>query len=174
MFMKVKLPWNVMIPAEDMDMKGLLQRSIIIRLLDDFASKKATKDLGYFVALKDLEEIGEGRIRGNNGEVVFPVVFTGVTFKIFKGEILNGVVHKVFKSGVLLRSGPCETVYLSNLKMPGYDYIHGEDPIFVNQNLSRIQIGSTVRFVVLAVDWREAEKDFIVLASLVGDYLGLV
>lgn len=172
--MKVKLPWNVMIPAEDMDMKGLLQRSILIRLLDDFASKKATKDLGYLVALKDLEEIGEGRIRENNGEVVFPVVFTGVTFKIFKEEILNGVVHKVFKSGVLLRSGPCETVYLSNLKMPGYEYIPGEDPVFVNQNLSRIQIGSTVRFVVLAVDWREAEKDFIVLASLVGDYLGPV
>ncbi|CAA7012825.1 unnamed protein product [Microthlaspi erraticum] len=174
MFIKVKLPWNVTVPAEDMDMKGQLQRSILIRLLDAFASKKATKDLGYFVALKDLEEIGEGKIRENTGEVVFPVVFNGITFKIFTGEILNGVVHKVFKSGVLLRSGPCETVYLSNLKMPGYDYIHGEEPIFVNQNLSRIEIGSSVRFVVLAVDYREAEKDFIVLASLVGDFLGLL
>nr|VDD51696.1 unnamed protein product [Brassica oleracea] len=77
MFIKVKLPWNVMIPAEAMDPNGLMiQRAVLIRLLDAFASKKATKDLGYFIALKNLEEIGEGRIRETTGQIVFPVVFS--------------------------------------------------------------------------------------------------
>jgi hypothetical protein len=40
MFLKVQLPWNVIIAAENLDAKGLmLQRAIIIRLLGDFAAK---------------------------------------------------------------------------------------------------------------------------------------
>ncbi|KAG5415571.1 hypothetical protein IGI04_003138 [Brassica rapa subsp. trilocularis] len=173
MFIKVKLPWNVMIPAEAMDPNGLMiQRAVLIRLLDAFASKKATKDLGYFIALKNLEEIGEGRIRETTGEIVFPVVFSGITFKMFKGEIVHGVVRQVHKSGVFLRCGPCENVYLSQYKMPGYDYIVEGNPLFMNQNMSRIQIGSTVRFIVLDIQWKEAEKEFIALASLEGNNLG--
>ncbi|CAN6918651.1 unnamed protein product [Brassica oleracea] len=173
MFIKVKLPWNVMIPAEAMDPNGLMiQRAVLIRLLDAFASKKATKDLGYFIALKNLEEIGEGRIKETTGEIVFPVVFSGITFKMFKGEIVHGVVRQVHKSGVFLRCGPCENVYLSQYKMPGYDYVVQGNPLFMNQNMSRIQIGSTVRVIVLDIQWKEAEKEFIALASLEGNNLG--
>ncbi|KAF8088974.1 hypothetical protein N665_0522s0003 [Sinapis alba] len=173
MFIKVKLPWNVMIPAEAMDPNGLMiQRAVLIRLLDAFASKKATKDLGYFIALKNLEEVGEGRIRETTGEIVFPVVFSGITFKMFKGEIVHGVVHKVHKSGVFLRCGPCENVYLSQYKMPGYDYVAQGNPLFMNHDMSRIQIGSTVRVIVLDIQWKEAEKEFIALASLEGNNLG--
>jgi len=40
MFLKVQLPWNVIIAAENLDAKGLmLQRAIIIRLLGDFAAR---------------------------------------------------------------------------------------------------------------------------------------
>ncbi|VVA98672.1 unnamed protein product [Arabis nemorensis] len=174
MFIKVKLPGSVTIPAEDMDKGLILQRAILIRLLNAFASKKATNDLGYFIALTTLEEIGEGKIREHTGEILFPVVFSGITFKLFRGEITRGVVHKVFKSGVLLRCGPCENIYLSNLKMTGYKYIPGESPIFVNENMSRIQIDSTVRFIVIATEWKEAEREFFALASIEGDYLGPV
>jgi DNA-directed RNA polymerase-4/5 subunit 7 len=44
MFLKVQLPLNVIIAAENLDAKGLmLQWAIIIRLLGDFAARKATK-----------------------------------------------------------------------------------------------------------------------------------
>ena len=49
MFIKVKLPWDVTIPAEDMDTGLMLQRAIVIRLLEAFSKEKATKDLGYFI-----------------------------------------------------------------------------------------------------------------------------
>ncbi|KAH7521126.1 hypothetical protein FEM48_Zijuj07G0000100 [Ziziphus jujuba var. spinosa] len=95
MFLKVQLPWNVVIPAENLDAKGLmLQKAIVIRLMDEFATKKATKDLGYFLAVTTLDKVGEGKVRQNTGDVMFPVVFSGITFKLYRGEILEGVVHK--------------------------------------------------------------------------------
>lgn len=173
MFLKVQLPWNVMIPAENMDAKGLiLKRAILVELLDVFASKKATKELGYYVAVTTLDKIGEGKIREHTGEVLFPVMFSGMTFKIFKGEIIQGVVHKVLKHGVFMRCGPIENVYLSYMKMPDYKYIPGENPIFMNDKMSRIQVEATVRVVVLGTKWMEAEREFQALASLEGDYLG--
>ncbi|CAE6196297.1 unnamed protein product [Arabidopsis arenosa] len=173
MFLKVQLPWNVMIPAENMDAKGLiLKRAILVELLDAFASKKATKELGYYVAVTTLDKIGEGKIREHTGEVLFPVMFSGMTFKIFKGEIIHGVVHKLLKHGVFMRCGPIENVYLSYTKMPDYKYVPGENPIFMNEKTSRIQVETTVRVVVIGIKWMEAEREFQALASLEGDYLG--
>ncbi|KAJ6911161.1 hypothetical protein NC652_021713 [Populus alba x Populus x berolinensis] len=175
MFLKVQLPWNVIIPAENLDAKGLmLQRSIVVRLLDDFAKKRATKDLGYYLAVSTLESIGEGKVRQHTGDVLFPVVFSGITFKIFRGEILDGIVHKVLKHGVLLRCGPIENIYLSCMKMPDYRYVPGENPVFLNEKTSKIEKDVVVRFVVLGTKWLEAEREFQALVSLEGDYLGPV
>ncbi|CAB78508.1 RNA polymerase II fifth largest subunit like protein [Arabidopsis thaliana] len=156
-----------------MDAKGLmLKRAILVELLEAFASKKATKELGYYVAVTTLDKIGEGKIREHTGEVLFPVMFSGMTFKIFKGEIIHGVVHKVLKHGVFMRCGPIENVYLSYTKMPDYKYIPGENPIFMNEKTSRIQVETTVRVVVIGIKWMEVEREFQALASLEGDYLG--
>uniref|UniRef100_A0A6N2N5S9 DNA-directed RNA polymerase subunit n=1 Tax=Salix viminalis TaxID=40686 RepID=A0A6N2N5S9_SALVM len=150
----------------------MLQRSIVVCLLDDFAKKRATKDLGYYLAVSTLESIGEGKVRQQTGDVLFPVVFSGITFKIFRGEILEGVVHKVLKHGVLLKCGPIENIYLSSLKMPGYRYVPGENPVFLNDKTSKIGKDVAVRFIVLGTKWLEAEREFQALVSLEGDYLG--
>ncbi|XP_031403034.1 DNA-directed RNA polymerase V subunit 7-like [Punica granatum] len=175
MFLEVQLPWNVIIPAENLDEKGLmLQRSIIIRLLDDFASKKATKELGYYLAVTTLLNIGEGKVRQHTGDILFPVVFRGITFNLFRGEIVEGVVHKVLKHGVFLRCGPMEHIYLSSTKMPDYRYVPGENPVFLNEKLSKIGKDAMVRVIVLATMWLEVEREFRALVSLEGDFLGPV
>ena len=175
MFLKVQLPSNVIIAAENLQPESLmLQRAIIIRLLSDFAAKKAAKDLGYFLAVTSLEKIGEGKVRQHTGDVLFPVVFNAITFKIFRGEVLEGVVHKVLKHGVFMRCGPIENAYLSNMKMPDYHYVPGENPCFMNAKMSKIGKDVVVRFVVIGTKWLEAEREFQALVSLEGDYLGPV
>lgn len=175
MYLKVQLPWNVIIPAENLDAKGLmLQRSIIIRLLDEFSAKKSTKDLGYFLAVKTLDSIGEGKVRQHSGDVLFPVVFSCITWKLFRGEVLEGSVHKILKHGVFLRCGPVENIYLSDKKMPDYRYVPGENPVFLNDKMSKIEKDAVVRFIVIGTKWIEAEREFQAVVTLEGDFLGPV
>ncbi|KAI3504213.1 hypothetical protein L1887_32758 [Cichorium endivia] len=176
MFLKVQLNWNVVIPAESLDIKGLmLQKAILIRLLDDFAAKKATKDLGYLLAVTTLDKIGEGKVREHSGDVLFPVTFTCLSFKVFRGEIVEGVVHKILKHGVFMRCGPIENLYLSNQKMRDYGYQIGESPCFLNTTTgSRIEKDVGVRCVVIGVKYMEAMKEFQAVVGLEGDYLGPV
>ncbi|KAL3538633.1 hypothetical protein ACH5RR_001999 [Cinchona calisaya] len=174
MFLQSKLSWNVIIPPENLDSNGIaLQKAIVVRLMDDFATKKATKDLGYLLAITTLDKVGEGKIRERSGDVIFPVDFTCITFKVFKGEVLEGTVHKIFKHGVFLRTGPMDKVYLSHQKMPDYRYVPGENPIFISET-SKIEKGVTVRYVVIGEKYVEAEGDFQAVVGLDGDFLGPV
>lgn len=175
MFLKSQLTWNVIVPAEALDEEGLLlQRSILINLLEEFAIKKATKDLGYFLAVTSLEKIGEGKVKQESGDVLFPVAFSCLTFRICKGEILEGVVHKILKHGVFLRCGPVETIFLSAQKMPGYQHVPGENPVFISEKQSKIEKDVVVRFSVIGTKWVEAEREFQALVNLDGDFLGPV
>ncbi|KAL0457086.1 UNVERIFIED_CONTAM: DNA-directed RNA polymerase V subunit [Sesamum latifolium] len=147
MFLRSQLSWNVVIPAQNLDAEGLiLQKAILIGLLEEFAAKKASKDIGYFLALHHLQDV--------------------------PGEILEGVVHKILKHGVFVKCGPAEKVYISHLKMADYQYMPGENPCFRNDKSSKIEKGTVVRFLVLAEKYDEAEKDFRAVVSLEGDYLG--
>ncbi|PIN08836.1 DNA-directed RNA polymerase subunit E' [Handroanthus impetiginosus] len=175
MYLKSKLSWNVVLPAENLNAKGLiLQKAIISRLMANFAAKKASKDLGYFLAVTTVGNIGEGKVRQQSGDVLFPVDFSCITFKMLTGEVLEGVVHKILKHGVFLRCGPAENVYLSNQKMDDYHYVPGENPYFMNGRSSKIEKGVVVRFLVIGEKFMEAEKDFRAVVSLEGDYLGPV
>ncbi|KAJ0769987.1 putative DNA-directed RNA polymerase [Helianthus annuus] len=176
MFLKVQLNWNVVISAENLDIKGLmLQKAILVRVLDDFSAKKATKDLGYLLAVTTLDKIGEGKVREHTGDVLFPVNFTCLSFKVFRGEVIEGVVHKILKHGVFLRCGPIENLYLSNQKMNDYQYQIAENPCFLNVKTgSRIEKDATLRCVVIGVKYMEAQKEFQAVVGLEGHYLGPV
>ncbi|PQP94111.1 DNA-directed RNA polymerase V subunit 7 isoform X1 [Prunus yedoensis var. nudiflora] len=173
MFLKVQLPWNVLVPAENLG--PMLQRSIVHHLLDDFAQRKAAKDVGYFVVVTSVDSIGDGRVKQGTGEVEFPVLFSGITFKLFKGEVLLGVVQEVLRYGVFLQCGPAETVFISNKKMPDYRYVLGDNPMFLNDKLSsKIERDMVVHFVVIGTQWLPEKREFRAVVGLDADYLGPV
>ncbi|KAK9288138.1 hypothetical protein L1049_016586 [Liquidambar formosana] len=176
MFCEVELVRDVVILAENLKNGLVLQRSIIMQLLEDLLNEKATKDHGYFLAVTSLKSIGKAEVQEESGDVFFPVVFKCRTFIPLRGEILQGVVHHIYRRGVCLRCGPIKYVYLSARKMPDYHYVPGKNPVFLSEGRSRIENGVAVRFMVLSVRWieerGETKRDFEMLASLEGDFLG--
>ncbi|XP_011621595.1 DNA-directed RNA polymerase V subunit 7 isoform X2 [Amborella trichopoda] len=65
-------------------------------------------------------------------------------------------------------------VFLSLKKMEDFKYVHGENPIFVNDKNLKLERHGVVRFRVLALQWMEGQREFMLLASLEGDFLGPV
>lgn len=167
------MPGNVVISPEDLYEKGLkLQRAIILRILEDVAKRKATKEQGYFLAVTALKTVGDGKIRELTGDVLFPVVFSCIAFKPITGEVLRGVVDRVLKHGVFLKCGPIENIFLSKQTMKDYDFIGGEEPVFMNKLGLKLEKNADVRFRVLGLKWMEPNREFQMLATLAGDFLG--
>lgn len=172
-FLEIDMPWNCLIPPDQLDTKGLLlHKAIILRLLEDVAARKSSKEHGYYIAVSCLNKIGEGKIREMTGDVLFPVTFKCLVQKPCKGEILVGTVDKILKHGVFLKSGPYDSVFLSEKKMGDYNFVAGENPMFMNDKQSKMEKDSMVRFKVLGFRWNEVDRGFQVLATLAGDFLG--
>ena len=61
--------------------------ALILRLMEDFVTKKPSKEHGFFVAVISLNKICEGRIRDLTSEVSFPVTFKCPVQRPSKGKI---------------------------------------------------------------------------------------
>lgn len=154
--------------------KEVLASFVIKRFLKQLSNIKAC-EYGYLLSVTKLISIGHGDNKYSSEYILFPVDFRCRTFTPVYGEVLTGIVHKVSHHGVFLKSGPMSMVYLSARKMPNYNYVLGENPIFVKDDLSKIQIGVVVSYQVLAVRWRQDKwREFRVLASIESDGLGPV
>ena len=55
--------------------------------------------------------------------------------------------------------------------MSDYKYIGGDEPMFMKDDL-RLSKGTMVRCKVLGVSWKELDRQFYVLVTLAGDFLG--
>lgn len=166
---------KVGIPVNTLDKNREIQASVIAsRLLKQLSNNKAC-EYGYFLAVTKLISIGHGDNTFSAQHILFPVDFCCRLFVPVAGEIMTGVVHKVKEHGVFMRSGPMNIVYLSARLMPNYYYVPGENPAFLREDLSKIEIGVVVRYMVFAVKWIEDRwREFRVLASITDDGLGPV
>lgn len=178
MFLEIEFSGRVGFPINSLDGNRLVaDSSVVTCLLKELLLLKSTKEHGYFLAITKLKSIGNAEFEEESSDIFFPVAFSCRTFLPVKGDVMLGVVHKIYNRGVFLRCGPMQFVYLSATKMPNFHYIRrNTQEVFMNDDLMRIETGVVIRFAVFAVSWRnkhrDAEREFFVLASLEGDCLG--
>ncbi|KAK4478159.1 hypothetical protein RD792_017441 [Penstemon davidsonii] len=177
MIREIIFDYEVHFPTKNLEKNGeILTSFIVTKLLNQLSRYRACK-CGYLLAVTKLVSIGHGHNKSSPHCTCFPVEFRCRTFIPVNGEIFTGVVKHVLERGVFLKSGPMNIVYLSSLKMPNFNYVSDkiEKLVFMRDDLSKIEVGVVVRFVVFAVKWVEdRQREFRVLASIDGDGLGPV
>ncbi|KAL8263559.1 hypothetical protein R6Q59_021689 [Mikania micrantha] len=175
MLREVECIQQVVIPTKDIDTDGMVPTSLVVtNLLKRLAAYRALEGVGYFVGVTKLKTICKGKSNDSTKYTEFLVAFTCRTLLPIKGEVMIGIVHMITRFGVFLKSGPMELVYLSTQKMPNYYLVDEGKLLFLSNDLSRIEEGVVIRFMVLATRWSQRTRDINVLASIEGDSLGPV
>ena len=180
MFSEVQLVRGVVVLAEKLnkDSPDTTKSVITTQLLKNLLREKVSKEHGYFLSVTALKKIGNGQISNDFRKMLFPVAFSCRTFLPCRGEILEGVVHRVHNLGVFIRCGPLKYAFLSARKMPNYHYVDGANPFFLRGDSAMIGKEVVVRFMVLQARWietfRDMRKEFAVVVSIDGESLGPV
>ncbi len=65
-----------------------------------------TGKYGFVIAVTTIDKIGAGTILPGQGFVVYPVNYTAIVFRPFKGEVVDAVVTQVNKVGMFAEIGP--------------------------------------------------------------------
>jgi len=63
-------------------------KTVIFRLIEDFATRKSSNEHEFFIAVTSLKTIGEESIRDLTGDIPFPITFKCPVQRLSKGEIL--------------------------------------------------------------------------------------
>ncbi|PKU68082.1 DNA-directed RNA polymerase II subunit RPB7 [Dendrobium catenatum] len=177
-YLHLIIPWSsilqVVIPFSMLTFASLPSRKVILlNLLKQIYGRKASENHGHYIAVMNLNAISELQINEVTGDAFVPVYFNCATVKPYIGEILIGTVTTILESGIFLKSGPMDNIYLSKTMMGGYENSLSEEPMFLKMNgLSYMKKGTKVRFRVFDIKWIKSLKVFNVTATILGDYLG--
>ncbi|KAJ4460630.1 putative DNA-directed RNA polymerase II subunit RPB7 [Paratrimastix pyriformis] len=149
-----------------------LRKMLEKKLRDEVTSK--CQRCGYVVAVHEIEEIGEGRIRPGKPTVSFRIKYTAIVMRPFKGEVLDTVVSNITKFGVMCEAGPLVIHVSSKHLPPEYDFDNQSNPpCYVNRDDgTRIQRDQHARIRVLGL--LMDPNDIRCVGTMKEDYLGLV
>ncbi|KAI0493495.1 hypothetical protein KFK09_023613 [Dendrobium nobile] len=173
-FLEIGMNEDIVVPFHMLDLERLpLPKVILLNLLHRISCRKASNEHGYYIAITTLNTISELHQDEDTGAILFTVSLSCTTVKPCKGEILIGTVTRILEDGIILKSGPMNNILLSETRMNDYELDMSEEPMFLKVNgLSYIKKGTKVRFKVLDIKWIEREKEFIIWATILDDYLG--
>ena len=132
---------------------GAKLREELLKTLMKEVAGTCTQRYGYVIAVTEVKDSGKGLIQEGTGHAVFPVTFTCIVMRPFKGEVFEAVVTNVTRMGIYAEIGPM-VVLVSSQQMPAtvsFDE-HSQAAQFVNSDDdSQITIGSEVSRIVSSV-----------------------
>eukprot|EP00271_Cylindrocystis_brebissonii_P012325 TRINITY_DN3067_c1_g1_i1.p1 TRINITY_DN3067_c1_g1~~TRINITY_DN3067_c1_g1_i1.p1 ORF type:complete len:178 (+),score=26.51 TRINITY_DN3067_c1_g1_i1:547-1080(+) len=128
---------------------------------------------GFVVAVTGVDSVGAGMIRDGTGFVSFPVKYSCVVFRPFKGEILEVVVTIVSKMGFFADAGPVQ-VFVSNHLIPeDMKFVAGDVNSYQTEDGTvTIQKDTEVRLKIVGT--RVDATEIFCIGTIKEDYLGLV
>jgi DNA-directed RNA polymerase subunit E' len=113
---------------------------------------KIDKKMGLMVTVKDIEEIGVGKVIMGDGAAYHEVVFTALFFKPELHEIIEGEVIEVTEFGAFIRIGPMDgLVHVSQVTDDYINYDGKRGALIGKESKKSLEEGNRVRARIVAL-----------------------
>lgn len=128
---------------------------------------------GFVVAVTGVDDIGAGMIRDGTGFVTFPVQYSCVVFRPFRGEVLEAVVSMVNKMGFFADAGPVQIFVSTHLIPEDMKFVASESNCYQTEDGTvTIQKETEVRLKIVGT--RVDATEIFCIGTIKDDFLGLI
>ncbi|EKQ54961.1 MAG: DNA-directed RNA polymerase subunit E' [Methanobacterium sp. Maddingley MBC34] len=125
---------------------------VAIEILNEGYVGKIDKKMGLMVTVKDIEEIGVGKVIMGDGAAYHEVVFTALFFKPELHEIVEGEVIEVTEFGAFIRIGPMDgLVHVSQVTDDYINYDGKRGALIGKESKKALEEGNKVRARIVAL-----------------------
>jgi DNA-directed RNA polymerase, subunit E' (EC 2.7.7.6) len=155
MYYKLKLADKVRVPAHRL---GEDLRVVLLDVLQEQLEGSIDKEIGIFIVVTDIDEIGEGEIIPGDGAVYYDVNFEALALRIALQEIVEGIVVETTGFGAFVSLGPIDAML--HVSQISDDYINHDEKNsrLVCQETNRtIGVGDVVRARIVSLSLNERE-----------------
>lgn len=127
-------------------------KDVTFKLLNENYVGNIDKKLGLMVTVKEVEEIGVGRVIMGDGAAYHDVTFTALFFKPELQEIVEGEVIEITEFGAFVRMGPMDgLVHVSQVTDDYINYDAKRGALLGKESKKALEEGNKVRARIVAL-----------------------
>lgn len=130
-------------------------KEIATEILNENYVGKVDKKLGLMVTVKEMEDIGIGRVIMGDGAAYHDVTFTALFFKPELHEIVEGEVIEITEFGAFVRIGPMDgLVHVSQVTDDYINYEGKRGALIGKESKKTLEEGNKVRARIVALSFK--------------------
>jgi len=146
---KVRVPPNRL--GEDLE-------KVILDVLQEQLEGSIDKEIGIFIAITKIEEIGEGEIIPSDGAIYYDVKFYALVIRLSLQEVIEGVVVETTSFGAFVSLGPIDAMlHVSQISDDFINYDEKNNRLICQDTKRHIAVGETIRARVVSLSLNERE-----------------
>ncbi len=146
---KVRVPPNRL--GEDLS-------DVILDVLQEQLEGSIDKEVGIFIAVTRVLEIGDGEIVPGDGAVYYGVTFEGLVLRLSLQEVIEGVVVEATSFGAFISLGPIDAMlHVSQISDEYINYDEKNGRLICQDSNRYIAVGDPVRARVVTLSLNERE-----------------
>jgi DNA-directed RNA polymerase subunit E' len=127
-------------------------KNIAAEVINENYVGKIDKKLGLMVTVKEIDEIGIGKVIMGDGAAYHEVIFTALFFKPELHEVVEGEVIEITEFGAFIRIGPVDgLVHVSQVTDDYINYDAKRGALLGKESKKTLEEGNKVRARIVAL-----------------------
>lgn len=155
MYHKLMLEDMVRVPPQRL---GEKLEKVILDVLQEQLEGSIDKEIGIFICVTKVGEVGEGEIVPGDGGVYYNVKFEAVVLRLALQEVIEGIVVETTSFGAFVSLGPIDAMlHVSQISDEYINYDEKNARLICQESKRFIGVGDVVRVRVVTLSLNERE-----------------
>ncbi len=155
MYHKLMLEDKVRVPPQRL---GEKLEKVILEVLQEQLEGSIDKEIGIFICVTKVGDVGEGEIVPGDGGVYYDVKFEAMVLRLALQEVLEGLVVETTSFGAFVSLGPIDAMlHVSQISDEYINYDEKNARLICQESKRFIGVGDVVRVRVVTLSLNERE-----------------
>ena len=155
MYHKLMLEDKVRVPPQRL---GENLEKVILDVLQEQLEGSIDKEIGIFICVTKVDDVGEGELVPGDGGVYYDVKFEAMVLRLALQEVIEGVVVETTSFGAFVSLGPIDAMlHVSQISDEYINYDEKNARLICQESKRFIGVGDVVRVRVVTLSLNERE-----------------
>lgn len=151
----MKLADKVRVPPHRL---GEELRKVILDVLQEQFEGSIDKEIGVFIGVTKVDQIGEGELVPGDGAVYYDVEFEALVLRLTLQEVIEGLVVETTNFGAFVGLGPIDAMlHVSQISDEFINYDEKNSRLICQDSKRFLAVGDKVRIRVVTLSLNERE-----------------
>ncbi|RPI40857.1 MAG: DNA-directed RNA polymerase [Methanoregulaceae archaeon] len=155
MYHKLMLEDKVRVPPQRL---GEKLEKVILDVLQEQLEGSIDKEIGIFICVTKVQDVGDGELVPGDGGVYYDVKFEAMVLRLALQEVIEGIVVETTSFGAFVSLGPIDAMlHVSQISDEYINYDEKNARLICQESKRFIGVGDVVRVRVVTLSLNERE-----------------